>query len=194
LRDSALEVPLTVEQELDKLEESIRRLKIEYESFFAGGSPRPPTDSVFRVEATIKTYNSTIGELNFGQRFRFNQLAQRYALYNDLWRRKLREHEEAGTTTPASRASLAESKGESGPFRVVCSDPENERDNVAALLEAYLLAKRKTGEGSGGLDLEAFASFVREKTRQIKESLGCEKVAFTVRVEAGKATLKAGAA
>jgi len=181
---------LTVEEELDKLEANMRRLKIEYESFFAGGSPRPPSDSVFRVETTIKRYNSGIGELNFAQRFRFNQLAQRYAVYNDLWRRKLREHEEGRAAS--SRAANGESEATSSPFRVVCSDPENERDNVAALLEAYLLAKRETGEGSGGLDLEAFARFVGDKTRQIKESLGCDKVQFTERVEAGKVTLRAG--
>ena len=184
---------MTVEEELDRLEENIRRLKIEYESFFGGGSPRPPSDGVFRVETTIKKYNSALGQLNFAQRFRFNQLAQRYALYNDLWRRKLREREEGRAGLPP-RASNAETQAAHNPFRVVCSDPENERDNVAALLEAYLLAKRETGEGSGGLDLESFARFVGDKTRQIKESLGCEKVTFTVRVEAGKVTLKAGAA
>ena len=184
---------MPVEEELDRLEENIRRLKIEYESFFAGGSPRPPSDSVFRVETAIKKYNSALGELNFGQRFRFNQLAQRYALYNDLWRKKLREREE-GRAAPASRASNPESRAAPGPFRVVCSDPENERDKVAALLEAYLSAKRQTGEGRGSLDPELFARFVGDKTRQIKESLGCDRVEFTVRVEAGKVTLKAAGA
>lgn len=184
---------MTIEEDLNTLEENMRRVKIEYESFFAGGSPRPPADTVFRVETTIKKYNSAIGELNFGQRFRFNQLAQRYALYNDLWRRKLRESEE-GRAAPVSRASDVESQAAPGPFRVVCSDPENERDKVAALLEAYLLAKRQTGEGSSGLDPELFARFLGDKTRQIKRSLGCDKVEFTVRVEAGKVTLKAGGA
>jgi hypothetical protein len=184
---------LTVEEELDRLEESIRRLKIEYESFFGGGSPRPPSDGVFRVETTIKKYYSALGELNFAQRFRFNQLAQRYALYNELWRRKLRDREE-GRAAPASRASSTETQAAPSPFRVVCSDPENEKDSVAALLDAYLLAKRETGEPSGGVDFELFATFVSNKARQIKDSLGCEKVAFTVRVEGGKVTLKAGGA
>jgi hypothetical protein len=184
---------LAVDEDLDKLEESIRRLKIEYESFLGGGSPRPPNDGVFRVETTIRKYNSTLGQLNFGQRFRFNQLAQRYALYSDLWRRKLREREE-GRAAPPPGACDAETQVAPKPFHVVYSNPENEMDNVAALLEAYMLAKREMGEGSGGLDLQLFARFVSDKTRQIKESLGCEKVQFTVRVEAGKVTLKAEAA
>ncbi len=181
---------MTIEEELDKLEENIRRLKIEYESFFAGGSPRPPRDTVFRVETAIKKYNSAIADLNFSQRFRFNQLAQRYVLYNDLWRRKLRESEEGPTARIAPR-SEPQSQTVPGPFRVVCSDPTNESEKVGALLKAYLLAKRETGEASGAVEPELFARFVCDKTRQIKESLGCDKVEFSVRVEAGKVRLKA---
>ncbi len=182
---------MTVEEELDRLEENLRRLKIEYESFFAGGSPRAPRDTVFRVETTIKKYNAEIGELNFGQRFRFNQLAQRYAVYNDLWRRKLRESEE-GPAAPVSRASDAQKPASPSPFRVVCSDPDNEREKVACLLEAYLVAKRQTGEAGVVIDPELFTRFIFDKTRQIKESLGCDKVEFSVCIEAGKAKLKAG--
>jgi hypothetical protein len=181
---------LKVEEELDKLEENLRRLKIEYESFFAGGSPRPPRDTVFRVETAIKKYNARLAELNFGQRFRFNQLAQRYSVYNDLWRRKLRESEE-GRAAGISPAPEAKRQVAPSPFRVVCSDPESEREKVSALLEAYLLAKREVGEGSGALDPQLFARFVCDKTRQIKESLGCDKVEFSVGVEAGKVKLKA---
>jgi len=54
LRDIDSRFLLTIEEELDRLEENIRRLKIEYESFFAGGSPRPPRDTVFRVETAMK--------------------------------------------------------------------------------------------------------------------------------------------
>lgn len=184
---------MTVEEELDKLEENIRRLKIEYESFFAGGSPRPPRDTVFRVETAIKKHNSAIGELNFGQRFRFNQLAQRYAVYSDLWRRKLRESEE-GPAARISPRSEAESQSMPNPFRVVCSDPANEGEKVAALLEAYLQAKRAAGEGSRTVDPALFARFVRDKARQIKESLGCDRVEFSVRLEGGKVKLRAAGA
>jgi hypothetical protein len=181
---------LTIQEELDRLEENIRRLKIEYESFFAGGSPRPPRDTVFRVETAIKKYNGGAVELNFSQRFRFNQLAQRYTIYNELWQRKLRESEEG----PAARVSPGpgrERRAATNPFRVVCSDPENESEKVAALLEAYRLAQRQTGEGSDALDPQLFTRFVCDKTRQIKESSGCDKVAFSISVEAGKVRVKA---
>ena len=181
---------MKVEEELDKLEENIRRLKIEYESFFAGGLPRPPHDTLFRVETAIKKYNSRLAELNFGQRFRFTQLVQRYSVYDALWRRKLRESEE-GRAAGLSPPSPAKREVAPGPFCVVCSDPESEGEKVGALLEAYLAAKREAGEGGGALDPQLFARFVSDKTRQIKESLGCDKVEFSVRIEAGKVKLKA---
>lgn len=189
---------MTVEEELDKLEEGIRRLKIEYETYFAGGSPRAPRDAVFRVENTIKRYNSEIGQLNFAQRFRFNQLAQRYAVYNDLWRRKLRESEEGRVETARGEAkppaSQAQRPLEPSPFRIVVSDPENEREKVSSLREAYLRAKRQAGESGVSIDPELFSKFVDDKTRQIREALGCKGVEFSVSVDAGKVKLKAAGA
>jgi hypothetical protein len=193
LRDIDSRFLLTIEEELDRLEENIRRLKIEYESFFAGGSPRPPRDTVFRVETAIKKYNSGIADLNFSQKFRFNQLAQRYAVYNDLWRRKLRESEEGPPARTLPRSDVR-SRAVPSPFRVVCSDPENEREKVAALLQAYLLAKREAGEASRAVEPELFAKFVCDKVRQIKKSSSCDKVEFSVHVEAGKVKLKVAGA
>ena len=71
---------MTVDEEFNKLEDDLRRLKIEYEVYFNGGAPRPPHDTLFRVENTIKRYSSDQSKLNFGQRFRFTNLAQKYAI------------------------------------------------------------------------------------------------------------------
>ena len=48
---------MTVDEELNKLDDNIRRLKIEYEAYFNGGAPRAPHDTVFRVESSIKKYS-----------------------------------------------------------------------------------------------------------------------------------------
>ncbi|MGH9701349.1 MAG: MXAN_5187 C-terminal domain-containing protein, partial [Candidatus Acidiferrales bacterium] len=66
----------------------IRTLKIEYEQYFGGGRSRPPADTQWRVESLMRRYNERAGELNVGQRFRFNNLAQTYAKYVDMWRKK----------------------------------------------------------------------------------------------------------
>jgi hypothetical protein len=176
---------VTIDEELSKLEDSIRRLKIEYEAYFNGGLPRPPRDTLFRVETAIKKLSSDQTEMNFGQRFHFNQLAQKYAVYNDLWRKRLRDLEEG-------RGRREQLTIPEDLVRVVASDPEAETDKVNQLFEAWVEAKRQTGETVPKVDVGVFAGFIRDKTAEIKQKLGCEKVAFRIRVEEGQVKLRAG--
>ena len=84
---------LTVDEELNVLEESVRRLKIEYDVFFGGGSKKPPSDTEWRVQNLIRKYSDS-AKLSFPQRFKYNGIAQRYALFSDLWRQKMKIKEE----------------------------------------------------------------------------------------------------
>ncbi len=179
---------MTVEEELALLDDYIRRLKIEYEVYFSGGAPRPPRDLVFRVDSLIKKY-SDASRMNFGQRFKFNQLVQKYAVNNDLWRRKLKDKEEGRGQFAVQRPEVAPAAA--GPVKVVCTDPEKEKDKVEQLLKAVVEARRQTGERVDNIDPASFAKFVSEKTRQVRQSLGCEKVAFSVSIEEGKVKFKA---
>ena len=181
---------MTVEEELNKLEDDLRRLKIDYEVYFNGGAKLPPRDTVFRVETVIKRYTSDQSKLNFGQRFRLSTLVQKYAVNNQLWRRKLQEREE-GRGHFAGRKHEVEQAAGDGSVRVVCSDPEKEPDKVDELLKAMVTAKQQVGERVDNIDPFAFHKFVREKTKQIKDSLGCAKVQFSVAVEDGKVKFKA---
>src|ERR1019366_9688860 len=83
----------TTDEDLSQIERDIRTLKIEYEQFFGGGRSRPPTDTQWRVDNLVRRYNERLGDLSFGQRFRFNNLAQTYAKYQDMWRKKLMQKE-----------------------------------------------------------------------------------------------------
>ena len=182
---------MTVDEEMNKLEDDIRRLKIEYEVYFSGGVPRPPHDTLFRVETTIKRYSSDQSKLNFSQRFRFSALVQKYAVHNTLWRRKLQEKEEGRSLTGMQPKRPVEAPASDGVVRVVCSDPDAEVEKVQALLRAMQEAKRQVGERAESLDAAAFQKFIRDKTKQIKDTLGCDKVQFSVSVEGGKVKFKA---
>jgi hypothetical protein len=85
----------TIDEDLGQVERDIRTLKIEYEQYFGGGRPRPPTDTQWRVESMMRRYNERVGELSTGQRFRFNNLAQTYAKYQEIWRKKTVQKESA---------------------------------------------------------------------------------------------------
>jgi len=87
----------SIDDELAQIERDIRTLKIEYEQFFGGGRPRPPSDTQWRVDSLIRRYNERGGELSSGQRFRFFNIQQTYAKYQDMWRKKLMQKEGAIT-------------------------------------------------------------------------------------------------
>ncbi len=183
---------MTVDEELTKLEDDLRRLKIEYDAYFGGGAKRAPRDSVYRVEKVLKRYSADASKLSFGQRFRFNALAQKYTVNNELWQKRLRDKEEGRGQFAVRRAE--EPASADGGTQIVCSDPEKEAEKVDRLLKAVVEAKRQAGERVDNIDPLAFHDFVRKKTEQLKSSLGCEKVQFSVTVEDGKVKFKAAKA
>ena len=148
---------MTINEELEKLEDSLRRLKVEYKAYFNGGLPRPPRDTVFPVETAIKRFSSDQSEMNFGQRFHFNQLAQKYAVYNDLWRKRLRDLEEGRgrLELPVILEDLAQ---------VVASDPETEPDKVNQLFAAWLKAKRQVGDAVPNVDVLDLSEIRRRRS------------------------------
>jgi hypothetical protein len=184
---------VTVDEEFNKLEDDLRRLKIEYEVYFSGGSPRLPHDTLFRVETLIKRYSSEQSKLNFNQRFRFANLAQRYAVNSNLWRRKLQEKEEGRSLARVPKRSVAARAGD-GAVHVICSDPDAETEKVNQLLRAMRAAKRRVGESVEGLDTAVFHKFIKNKTKQIREALSCDKVQFSVSIEDGKVKFTAAKA
>src|ERR1700689_5590675 len=86
----------SIDEDLSLIERDIRTLKIEYEQSFGGGRSRPPADTQWRVESLLRRYNERTGELSFAQRFRYNNLAQPYAKYVDMWRKKTMQKEAGG--------------------------------------------------------------------------------------------------
>jgi hypothetical protein len=198
--------PLTVDEELTLLEESVRRLKIEYDVYFGGGAKKPPADTEWRVQSLIKKYSDG-HRMSFAQRFKYNSIAQKYALYNGLWQQKLRIKDE-GYRRPQDAVlgiqglrvdqqqeameALSQPAGEVGPFKTHFSNVQDEQEGVQRLYNAMMAAKTKTGE-SGSANFESFKNFVQKKTEQIRKDFGCHSVEYSVEMENGQVKLKAKA-
>jgi len=195
---------LTVDEELTILEESLRRLKIEYDVFFGGGSKKPPADTEWRVQNLLKKYSDG-HKMNFAQRFRFNTIQQRYALYSDLWRQKSKIKEEgyrrpqdallaiSGMRIDEEHAAKRALSNEDRPFRTDFSDIEAEPAQVKALFDAMMEAKRKAGDAGAAANFDSFKAFVKKKTEQIRGEYGCHAVEYSVEMEGGQVKLKAKA-
>jgi hypothetical protein len=197
---------LTVDEELNVLEESMRRLKIEYDVFFGGGSKKPPSDTEWRVQNLIKKFSDS-GKLNFMQRFKYNGIAQRYALFSDQWRKKMKIKEEGyrrpqdavlgisgmrGEEERAAAAALNSGAAEQ-PFKIQCADAETDQAAVKSLFDAMMEAKKKAGQAVDPNSFDSFKAFVKKKTEQIRGESGCPGVEYSVEVQNGQVRLKAKA-
>ena len=203
---------MTVDEELGALESQLRRLKIEYEIFFSNPKKKPPSDLEWKVLALLRKFSDGGGHMSFPQRYRYNAIAQRYAIYSDLWRKKSRIREEGYRrpqdallavqgVRPEEREpehkvyGLSHAHGEvaaAEPFVVYCADPGAERENVERLFIALSDAKKKAGENVSG-SLESFSSFVQKKTDQLRKQYACQAVEYSVDVADGKVKLTAKA-
>jgi hypothetical protein len=201
---------MTIDEELNVLETQLRRLKIEYEIFFSNPQKRPPTDVEWKVLTLLRKFSDG-GRMSFSQRFRYNEIAQRYAVYSDLWRKKARireegyrrpqdallsvqgvriEEHEAAHKTYGVRNGSGDATGDKSPFVVHCAEPQAESEQVEKLFQALSEAKKKTGEQVSG-SLDSFKSFVEKKTQEIRKQHGCPRVEYSVEVKDGKVKLRA---
>ena len=78
-----------IDQQISRLEDGIRRLKIEFDIYFNGASKRPPLEARARLESNLKRIADD-RTLSFAQRYQFNSLVSRFNSYRELWRRLLK--------------------------------------------------------------------------------------------------------
>ena len=185
-----VEVEVTVEDQLARIEEDIRRLKVEFDIYFNGGAKRPPYDTKLRVESHLKRLSDD-RTLNFAQRYHLNSIQTRYASFRQLWRRTLQDREE-GRGSIAQRNAARER--ESTPFarsEFACSDVRHDVRTVKDVYDALVEAKRSCGEGIRDLTFSKFHRLVMERTDALKQQTGSERVSFSVDVDNGHVSFKA---
>ena len=78
-----------IDQQLSRLEDDIRKLKIDFDIYFNGGTKRPPLESRARLDANVKRVADN-RNLSYAQRYYFNSLVARFTSYRELWRRTLK--------------------------------------------------------------------------------------------------------
>jgi hypothetical protein len=182
----------TIEDRLARLEEEIRRLKIEYDVYFNGGTKRPPYDSKMRVESHLKRLGDD-RTLNFAQRYHYNSLATRYASFREMWRRTLQDREEGRDVSAAARAS---NRNERAPFirsEFLCTDVRQDVRTIKGVYDALIEAKRSCGEATRDLSFAKFHRLIMERTESMKAQIGSDRVTFSVDVESGHVSFKAKA-
>jgi len=182
----------TIEDRLGRLEEEIRKLKIEFDVYFNGGSKRPPYDSKMRVESHLKRLGDD-RTLNFAQRYHYNSLATRYASFREMWRRTTQGREEGRDAAAAARASHRKPAAPFARSEFSCADVRHDVQTVKGVYDALIEAKRSCGEPTSDLSFARFHRLIMERTETMKEKIGSERVTFSVDVEDGHVSFKAKA-
>lgn len=184
----------TPDEQLTRLEDDIRRLRIEFDIFFNGGAKKPPYETKGRVETLLKRLGDD-RTLTFAQRYRYNSLAARYNAFRDLWRRTMQGREEGRDSVSAARASAKREAHEPKiePVSVVCLDAHREIELVKNLYSSFIEAKRHCGEPAEDLSFPKFHRLIASKADGIKQQQGCDRVRFSVAVENGHVSFKARA-
>lgn len=187
--------PPTIDEQLVRLEEDLRKLKVEYDIFFNGAAKRPPFDTKSRVETLIKRIFDE-RQLTYAQRYRYNTLVARYVALRELWRRNTQEREEGRDALAAARAALGkadEPKERERRATFVCSDGRADEEAVRGLFDALVEAKRSCGEATDDLSFQKFQRMVASKTDALKKKLGCERVRYSIYTDGGAVSFKAKA-
>jgi hypothetical protein len=192
------------DEELDKLEEDIRRVKNKYDSFFAGIQKLPPMTDRRNVE--IFLYE--IGKQKMrdsGRRFRYQTLLTRYNQFRELWARKIREREEGPMDFRRRQAaldapirSLPEETPAPLPPRVTSATadpyvkvaPGTNGEEIRRLYAEIEREHQKLGKPPS-VTLEQLGQMVQKQSEVVRARYHVNAVAFRIETVDGKVKLKA---
>lgn len=188
------------DEELDKLEEDIRKLKNRYDQFFAGIAKVPPSFERHQLESYIHELSKQKMRDNT-RRFRFNTMLSRYNQYREMWARKIRELEEGPLDFRRRQAALSAPqppKIAPPPPRVTsqASDPYVKMspgangEQIRKLYEEIERANLQMGKHSN-LSIEQLAAMVEKQSDLVRAKYHVSTVAFRVETVDGKVKLKA---
>ena len=189
------------DEELDKLEEDIRKLKVKYEMFFLGSVKMPPQHERHQLEVYIFELGKQKMRDN-GRRFRYNQLLSRYNQLREMWGRKMREREEGPLDFRRRKAALEAPspeapKAASAPR--VTSRPADSyvklsaSSNGEAIRDLYNQIEQehqKLGK-MPNLTYEQLRTMIEKQSEQVRARYNVDVVGFRVEVADGKVKLKA---
>jgi hypothetical protein len=184
----------TIDEQLVRLEDDVRKLKVEFDIYFNGSSKRPPYDTKGRVETLIKRLADE-RQLTYAQRYQYNSLVARYTSFRDLWRRTIQDREEGRGSLQRGAAKKEKDAAPVANERAtfVCADAQTDVPTVRSLYDKLIEAKRQCGERVDDFTFTQFHSMIAQKTETLKERLGCERVLYSVQLEGGRVQFKAKA-
>jgi len=192
------------DDELEKLEEDIRKLKNKYDQFFTGITKMPPVQDRRNIEVYIYELGKQKMRDNT-RRFRFNTLLTRYNQFREMWARKTREREEGPLEFRRRQAAFSAPEIPPPPppeppreARVTSARPEpyvkvaaeSNGDAVRKLYDEIEREHLKLGK-LPPITIEQLGQMVQKQSEVVRSRYHVNNVAFRVETVDGKVKLKA---
>lgn len=190
------------DDELDKLEEDIRRVKNKYDQFFNGITKLPPSFDRTQLEGYIHELSRQKIRDNT-RRFRLSTLLSRYNQYREMWGRKMREREE-GPLDFRRRQAAMEASGNvplpppepqprvtsPPPDPYVRMAPGANGEEIRKLYGEIERAHLEMGK-LPNVSIEQLTSMIQKQSDVVRAKYNVKTVAFRVETIDGKVKLKA---
>lgn len=77
---------------------------------------------------------------------------------------------------------------------LVCADAHKDLETIKELYHALIEAKTSCGEPTDDFSFPRFHRLIASRADTLKEKMNCERVSFSIEVENGHVSFKAGAA
>lgn len=188
------------DDELDKLEEDIRKLKNKYDQFFTGITKVPPSFERHQVESYIHELSKKKIREN-ARRFRFNTIISRYNQFREMWGRKMREREEGPLDFRRRQAAMThQAPPPPPPAPPSVTSPQadpyvrmaagSNGDEIRKLYQEIERENLKMGKKSN-LSMEQLADMIQKQSEVVRSKYNVKTVAFRVETVDGKVKLRA---
>jgi len=175
-----------MEERVKILENSIQRLKTQYDQYFLGVQKIPPEKLARDVAKEIRLL-STTSVTNTALKFRIQQVVSRYNTFLSYWQRNLRDVEEGRVSRrKGADADLAEMNG----GVIAISSPDTDKEQMDKLFRALDREYKRIGSETIP-EMSRIRRIVQKQTRDLKKKYGCAKVGYKVVSEEGKVKIKA---
>ena len=211
---------MTVEEDIRRIDVDITKLKIQFDLYFAGSVPRPPTSQRDALEKQVKQLQFSIKSV--ADRFLYNAVLNKFNAYSELWLKNLRIKEEgvhlhplarraalrsaaaAGITggtngsAAAGAAAARQGHGRRGAAKGHGPHPDSWRISTSGkdekalknLYENFIAAKDQVGDQKKP-SFDAFARQIARHTATIKGQVDCELIDFKIYFKDNRVSIKA---
>jgi hypothetical protein len=173
------------ETDMNRLDEGLKALQVEYNRYFTGALDRPPYELQTEMEGLIRRHTAAGEGRRTAEQFRFNSLVARFHSLRELYNRNVRNIEEGRPSVLDRRESHLEDAPEPAEkeictARVKVGKATPEHRGLQALYNSYLEAAGKSGSLQGTLSYRSFYNQLQTRLERHHERTGSDEVMFRV--------------